>query len=364
MAIVHQLPFFASRALDLNQWPMLASPLGGMKSRKLQDMRIATFNLESLDLSPKARVPLEVRSKILRPALQRLQADVLCLQEVNGQHIPGQRGRRLLALDRLLAGTAYANYARVATSGAAGRDLADVHNLVTLSRFPIRAHQEVRHRLFTPPSYQLKTAFPPQTEPRPIGFDRPILVTHIEPPGGDALVVINVHLRAPLAVAVPGQKLEPFVWKTVAGWAEGYFLSAMRRAGQSLEVRLLLEELFDADASRLIAIAGDFNAEDHEVPLSLIVGAEESTGNPLLAQRSLVVLDRAVPADRRWSVLHHGRREMLDHVLSSQALHGCFRFIEIHNEALSDELLGYARHMSASASTHAPIVADFDIGKA
>ena len=103
------------------------------------------------------------------------------------------------------------------------------------------------------------------------------------------------------------------MWKTLAGWAEGYFLSAMRRAGQALEVRLLVEQLFDADASRLVAVAGDFNAEDHEVPLTLVVGAEENTGNPLLAPRALVVLDRAVPADRRWSVLHHGRRQMLDH---------------------------------------------------
>ena len=46
-------------------------------------MRIATFNLESLDLAPKASVPLDVRAKILRPALKRLNADVLCLQEVN-----------------------------------------------------------------------------------------------------------------------------------------------------------------------------------------------------------------------------------------------------------------------------------------
>ena len=50
-------------------------------------MRIATFNLESLDLPPKAHVPLEVRAQVLRPALARLEADVLCLQEVNGQPV-------------------------------------------------------------------------------------------------------------------------------------------------------------------------------------------------------------------------------------------------------------------------------------
>jgi endonuclease/exonuclease/phosphatase family metal-dependent hydrolase len=324
-------------------------------------MRIATFNLESLDVPPKAHVPLEARAEILRPALERLQADVLCLQEINGQHVPGRSGRHLVALDRLLAGTTYANFARVTTTGGSGRGLADVHNLVTLSRFPIRAHQEVRHRFIAPPSYRPRTASPTEAEAKPITFDRPILLAHIEPPDADPVSIINVHLRAPLAAIVAGQKLEPFVWKTVGGWAEGYFLSAMRRAGQALELRFLLEQLLDDDPSALIALAGDFNAEDHEVPINLVVGAEENTGNPLLAKRSLVVLDRALPSDRRWSVLHHGRPQMLDHILASQALHGRFKSIDVHNEALSDELVGYARHMRASGSSHAPLVAEFAI---
>ena len=66
-------------------------------------MRIATFNLESLDLSPKAEVTLEARAEVLRPALERLEADILCLQEVNGQHVAGQRHRTLAALDQLLS---------------------------------------------------------------------------------------------------------------------------------------------------------------------------------------------------------------------------------------------------------------------
>ena len=163
------------------------------------------------------------------------------------------------------------------------------------------------------------TAVPAAAEAQPVRFDRPILITDIELPGGTALTVVNVHLRAPLAASVPGQKLEPFVWKSVGGWAEGTFLSALRRTGQALELRLLLEQLLDADAHRLIAVAGDFNAEDHEVPLRIVIGAEEDTGNGALAGRSLVLLDRAIPEDRRWSVLHHGRREMLDHILVSRA---------------------------------------------
>jgi hypothetical protein len=36
---------------------------------------------------------------------------------------------------------------------------------------------------------------------------------------------------------VPGQKAEPFAWKTVSDWAEGFFAAAVKRAGQALELR-------------------------------------------------------------------------------------------------------------------------------
>jgi endonuclease/exonuclease/phosphatase family metal-dependent hydrolase len=324
-------------------------------------MRLATFNLESLDLPPKAKVPLEARAEVLRPALERLQADILCLQEVNGQHVAGREERALVALDQLLAGTRYADFARVATTGPKGHGVADVHNLVTLSRHPIRAHRELLHGLVAPPLHRLMTAIPGVAEPQAIRFDRAVLFADVALPDGLELTVINLHLRAPLAASIPGQKLEPFVWRSVGGWAEGYFLSAVRRAGQALELRLLLEELFAADPHRLLAVAGDFNAEDQEVPLRILIAAEENTGNAALAGRSLVLLDRALPLDRSWSVLHHGRRQMLDHILVSHALYGRFRGIDVHNETLSDELVGYARRMQASVSYHAPVVAEFDL---
>jgi endonuclease/exonuclease/phosphatase family metal-dependent hydrolase len=214
-------------------------------------MRLATFNLESLDLSSDS-VPLDVRAEVLRPALERLQADILCLQEVNGQHVVGHGDRVLAALDWLLATTGYAGYARVATTGGKGHGAAAVHNLVTLSRFPIRAHRELLHELVVPPRYQLRTAIPPTLEEQPIRFDRPVLVTHIDLPGGDRLAVVNLHLRAPLAVSIAGQKLEPFVWRTVSGWAEGYFLSAVRRAAQAHQKRVQLEQQFETEDPRQI----------------------------------------------------------------------------------------------------------------
>ncbi len=324
-------------------------------------MRIATFNLESLDLPPKACATVEARAEILWPALERLDADVLCLQEVNGQRVAGGKARGLVALDRLLDGTVYAGYHRASTTGPDGQGPADVHNLVTLSRWPIRDVSEVRHNIVPPVQLALQTADAGEAAQRTARFERPLLLTDIEIADGRKLSVINLHLRAPLAAAIPGQKLAPFVWKSIGGWAEGYFVAATQRAAQALELRLLIDRMLGSEPKALIAVAGDFNAEDHETALKIAVGAEEDTGNGALTRGSLVVLDRAIAADRRWSVLHHGRPLMLDHILVSRALLGAFRSIDVHNEALGDEALGYAKVDRPRGSYHAAVMAEFAI---
>lgn len=319
-------------------------------------MRLATFNIESLDLPPETEVPLEARAAVLRPALERIAADILCLQEVNGQHVAGAPERRLVALDMLLQGTRYEAYRRAATIGPTGRGVASVHNLVTLSRYPIRLQREVRHQHVPPLLHRYVTGSLKGSEPQPIGFDRPLLLMEIELPGSRRLDVINLHLRAPRASPIPGEKLSRSQWRTTNGWAEGYFLSSLKRTAQALELRLLVDGILAREPERLIAVAGDFNAEDHETPVRLAVAAEEQTGDAALAARSLVVLDRAIPADRRWSVLHRGRPEMLDHILASQCLASRLRGIEAHNEGVGDETLGAA---AIAGSSHAPLVAEF-----
>ena len=52
---------------------------------------------------------------------------------------------------------------------------------------------------------------------------------------------------------------------------------------------------------------------------------------------------------------------MLDHMLASHALLGRFQSIEIHNEALGDEAIGYAKHIAPASSYHAPVLATFAI---
>lgn len=323
-------------------------------------LRIATFNLESLDDAPDLDPPLAQRIAALRPMLLRLDADLLCLQEVNGQSPGGHRPRRLLALDALIAGTPLAGFHRAATHGPHGAP-ADRHNLVLLSRWPIEQGRPVHHDLVQPPLFRPSTATPASAAAMPVEWDRPILHARVALPGGRRLDLLNLHLRAPLAAPVAGQKLSSFVWRSAGGWAEGFYIAAMKRTGQALEARLLVDRLFDADPDALIAVAGDLNAEAFETPVRVIQADTEDTGNPALAGRVLSPVEAGVSAPGRYSVLHRGRKLMLDHLLVSPALKRACSRAEIFNEGLLDEHFAYQEGLHPAGSFHAPVVAAFDL---
>ncbi|HAU29293.1 MAG TPA: endonuclease [Rhodospirillaceae bacterium] len=322
--------------------------------------RIATFNLENLDEPLSGNVPFADRLAILRSQLQRLRADIICFQEVNSQRITSGGGRELLALTHLLQGTPYEGWPMAAAGGVSGDEIADRHNLVIVSRWPFVARQVFRHALVPPPMVQVMTSEPAQAAPQAVEWDRPVLHVEFEI-GGRQVHLINIHLRASLAAFIPGQKVGPVAWQRVSSWAEGFYLASIKRAGQALEVRFLIDRIFDADPEAFIIVAGDFNADDGEVPLRIVRGDEEDTRNGKLAGRMMVPIDRNVPQGQRFSVIHAGRAMMLDHILVSRPLLGWFRKAEIHNEALGDEVIAASEIEQSPESFHAPLVAEFEV---
>ena len=105
-------------------------------------LRIATFNLENFDEDPEKPEEIAVRISAIRPQLQRLKADVLCLQEVNSQK--GQNGKpELKALKSLIKGTAYENFHLAVTRTKSGSYFAE-RNLVILSRFPLISQECIK----------------------------------------------------------------------------------------------------------------------------------------------------------------------------------------------------------------------------
>ena len=315
-------------------------------------MRIATFNVENLDLEPTACVPINQRIELLKPQLLRLDCDILCLQEINGQKISGHRERKLLALDKLVEDTPYEAFNRI-VSNKQSQGISDVHNLVVLSKYSISHSQSIFHRFVPPQIVEFS-----QTN-QIIEWDRPILFSKIALEDGSNLNLFNVHLRAPLASPIPEQKISPFVWKSVTGWAKGFYISELKRLGQILELRLAIEELLEMNSHERIVICGDFNASDFESILKIVIAAEEDTGNGELADRNLVLLDRGIPEDLRYTTLHHGRPQMVDHILVNRPMLSFFKSIEVHNETLSDELVSFSKLDNPPDSYHAPLVAEF-----
>jgi endonuclease/exonuclease/phosphatase family metal-dependent hydrolase len=322
-------------------------------------LRIASFNLENFP--GEAGTRRSERCAVLRPQLDRLKADVLCLQEVDSEKAGSPAKRTIEALHQLLAETSYSPFHCVCTSAEKPGVPRDKHNLVILSRWPIACSAQYANDLVAPPRYRMVTAEPPSAAEEAVHWDRPILRADIQLPGGPLLHVLNLHLRAPLAAFIAGQKLAPFAWRTVPGWAEGYYLASMKRAGQALETRLVVDRIFDRHPEALIAVCGDFNAEEREAPTRILIGDTEDTGNGQLLSRELVALEHTLPEHRRFTVIHAGRRQMLDHLLVSRPLLSRFRDMDVQNEGLGDEVVAYTRVDRTLESYHAPIVAAFEM---
>jgi endonuclease/exonuclease/phosphatase family metal-dependent hydrolase len=322
-------------------------------------LRIATFNLENLDDTPPGQQPtLDERIRLMRPQVRRLRADVACFQEVNGQERPGQP-RALLALTELLARTNLDGASQVSTKPADAA-VYDERNLVVVTHLPVVARRQLRNDLVAEPRYARLTAIPPDLEPVSIGVERPILHVQLDLGAAGLLHVVNVHLKSKLPTEIPGQRVDSRTWRSADAWAEGSFLSSMKRMSQAVEVRRLVDQILDDDPDAQIVVAGDFNATPDEVPLQAIRGNVEDTDNPELAARVLVPLEHTIPEPARYTLFHQGRGQMLDHMLVTRNLLAAYQGSEIHNELLHDESAAFATDRKFPESDHAPVVASFD----
>jgi len=324
-------------------------------------MRIASFNMENLDNKGGDRNPtLPARVAVLRGAIVRLDADILCLQEVNGQETPrhtaSRPDRELSALDTVLAGTPAAEFALACTltSGVPYNE----RNLVVLSRYPIVSVAQYRNHFIDSLQYRRITAIPHDADAGEVSWERPILHVQVDHPHFGLIHVINLHLKSRLSTSIPGQR-SGYLWHSAAGWAEGYFMSSMKRVGQALETRILVDHLFDLEPEARILVCGDFNSAPGEVPVEAICGRVENTGNAALRERVLVSCSRSVAESIRFSHLHEGRGNLLDHMLMSQAMLPYLREVQIHNENLHDESLPFASDAKYPESDHAPFLAQF-----
>lgn len=322
-------------------------------------MKIATFNMESFGDDRHDPAELKPRLEALRPKILELEADILCLQEVNAQKVKGVSARQFRALDLLLRDTPYADFHRATSERPSGKGPGDRHNLVILSRFPISAARSLYQTYAHPPLWQPRSALPPYDTPQNIAFDRPVLNATIDIGTGKPLHLFCVHLRAPIAAMIRGGKREDRSWRSITAWAEGYQLSVIKQTAQALELRLAVEALFDADERAQIVLAGDFNATSETGTIRLLKADPGDTGAADLETRRLYQLDAALPREQRKTVIHRGRGQALDHILASAAMTGRTTHVKVFNYDLPDEVWD-SDDGTYAGSYHAAMLAEFE----
>ncbi len=325
-------------------------------------MRFATFNIENLDdgTSENSTAAFNDRVKILQPMLERLRADVICFQEVHGQDMDSGP-RQLRALGTLLTGTRYEQFTLSSTTLKNKPDVERYRNLVVASSpdMAVEEVREVQNTLVNPPSYSRVTA---TGDPGPVDvkWERPSLYVRLRKGQEDPIHILNVHFKSKIPTPIPGQGPTNYKWASAAGWAEGYFISSMKRVGAALEARLFVDGIFENEPNAKILICGDFNAEPNDVPIMAIRGTTEDTGNPALNDRVMHPVALSVAQSRRFTLYHHGKPNLLDHMLVSRRMMASFVNAEIHNELIHDESIAFATDSKFPESDHAPMVAEFD----
>jgi predicted extracellular nuclease len=307
-------------------------------------LAIATFNVKDL-LEPqnaKERAHLDAKLAWLAEVVRTLDADVLALQEVGSANLV-----RTLA-GRLPSGGGY-GVPVVGTADARGIRCA------LLSRLPVLAtHVHTAEWLEFPRFFA--------TDPNPFGGRIPLRrgVVEVRLDAGflGPIEVLVGHFKSkhsvPLrheASALPAPAIAPAPAADVPvegrARAEGELRSLVWRSAEALFVRGLVDAHLARGAR--VVVAGDFNDTADSVPVRAIRGTD------------LVSCGEKVPAAARFSVLHNGRPEAIDHILVSAPLAEHLTRARFLNESLREHAPFDAPDAApAIDSDHAPLVAHFE----
>ena len=265
------------------------------------------------------------------------------------------------ALDALLQGTDYDGWNKLYTTKDDGQTPLGLQNLVTVSRYELQDKQQYYNKLVGCLKWRKVTAVPPPQDAEDLEWPKPLLYCKVKLGNGAHIHTINVHMKSMKPTNIEGQQdpQKDYLWKTHEGWAEGYFISAVKRLGQALETRILLRNIFKQEPGALIVVAGDFNADVDSVPFTTIMGSIKETNNPDIGHEVMVPCELNVPEDRRYSLFHMGHGQMIDHVMVSKGLFAHWGDTDIYNEILPDESIAFASDVKFPESDHAPVVATF-----
>lgn len=309
---------------------------------------LATFNVaDLLDESATAAsaetvFTLEDKLKSVARVLQRLDADVLCLQEVGSERI----------LTRCLAKMPpdFRPYAHVLVGP--GQDLRGIR-LAILSRFPMVGklyHHDIREE---PEGFRLPSPSGGRNLDEVLQFRRGMLEAAFEIPGIGPIRVFCVHFKSNFPVL-------PSPPRTQGDLAEGWVRAGLYRLAEALQTRKLVDVRLKEDPDQMLAVAGDFNEADRSLVHRVVLGDRPDGLLNRLETGALIPCSASIAEESRWSNMYRGKKDLLDHILISEGLHTRFTEARLFNETYyaPPDVFGWQPAIGPD-SDHAPMLASF-----
>lgn len=309
---------------------------------------IASFN--AADLLDESSSPvtaetvfvLEDKLKAVARTLSRLDADIVCLQEIGSERI----------LNRCLAklGEGFRSYRHVLVGP--GQDLRGIR-LAILSRFPLIGKVYQHDIREDPEGFRLPSPSGGRNLDEMLQFRRGLLEAAFDVPGAGPVRVFCVHFKSNFPVL-------PSPPRTQADLAEGWVRAGLYRLAEALQTRRLVDVRLKEDPDQMLAVAGDFNETDRSLVHRVVMGDRPDGLLNRLETGALIPCSAAIAEERRWSNMYRGRKDLLDHILISESLSARFLDARIFNENYyaPPDVFGWQPAIGPD-SDHAPMLATF-----
>lgn len=282
-------------------------------------LRIATWNV--LDLfeasAPEFRGSVERKLEFLVTTLRRADADVVAFQEIGGDALFAE----------LLARSGYPHVI------AASPDHRGIRCAIASRRPFLEATVHEPSKLTFPKFFS--------ADPEPFAGRLPARrgVPHVTLAGSAGPIhLFAVHFKSKLGAWMKDDSGEPMRDESLVGLAEASLRSLVQRSAEALYVRRLVDACWQRDRAPNVAVLGDFNDTSASMPVQIVEGLSRAGAPHPEALHSVWPL---VPAERRFSVMHRGEPEGIDHALLSASLFARATAAGVFNEGLSAHDLPY-----------------------
>jgi len=301
--------------------------------------------LDRSDYTPerraRAKALMHAKADAVAAVLERLDADIVCLQEVKNERV-------CRLVNEKLEGR-IETYPTVVVGG--GQDARGIRTAV-LSRLALDGEPHRHTKEEDPAGFCLPRIAEGDADGAVHHFRRGLLEVPLKLSDGSRLVLFNVHLKSnyPVHLRPPASQ---------GDLSDAIVRAGMLRLAEAVRVRRLVDERMQAQPRPHVVVAGDFNEGPETMVVRAVAGDQIEEARRGLTG-ALLSATAGLPADRRWSILYRDRRELLDHVLISRSLWSRFREARILNEVLYDpDACLRERSREGAESDHAAVLAKF-----